>query len=58
MIQLIQDAHVEIHQCTAFLNKQYFPTRYADVHDEGSPLEYYTEKDAEEFINPAFRMLN
>ncbi|BCU67727.1 hypothetical protein HS7_11640 [Sulfolobales archaeon HS-7] len=34
------------------------PSRYPDVYDEGSPFEYYTEKEAEECITRAEKILS
>ncbi|AWS00351.1 HEPN domain-containing protein [Metallosphaera hakonensis] len=54
---LLENPPPDIHQCTTFLDKQYAPSRYPDVYEEGSPYEYYTEKDADECINCANRIL-
>lgn len=58
ILHLIQNPPNEILECVTYLDKQYTPTRYPDVYDEGSPYEYYTEKDAEECINCALKILN
>ena len=34
-----------------FLDRQYIPTRYPDVYPEGSPYEFYTEKNTDGCIN-------
>lgn len=50
---LLENPPEDVLQCAIFLDKQYTPSRYPDVYDEGSPYEYYTQKDAEECINCA-----
>jgi len=55
---LLQDAPIEIAECASYLDRQYAPSRYPDVYDEGAPFEYYSEKDAEECVNCAIKILN
>jgi HEPN domain-containing protein len=55
---LLENPPEDVLQCAIFLDKQYTPSRYPDVYDEGSPYEYYTQKDAEECINCAIKILN
>ncbi|MGC9106518.1 MAG: HEPN domain-containing protein [Thermoprotei archaeon] len=55
---LLENPPTDILQCATFLDKQYVPSRYPDVYPEGSPYEYYTERDAEECINCALKILN
>jgi HEPN domain-containing protein len=43
--------------CGKLLDKLYIPTRYPDVWSEGSPHYYYTERDAEEAIECARRII-
>ncbi len=56
--RLLENPPEDIFQCAVFLDKQYTLSRYPDVYDEGSPYEYYTQKDAEECINCAIKILD
>jgi len=40
------------------LNKYYIPTRYPDVWSEGTPEDYYTEKEAMEAIEYTKNVIN
>ncbi|BDC17686.1 HEPN domain-containing protein [Acidianus sp. HS-5] len=55
---LIQNPPADIFQCATFLDKQYVLTRCPDVYPEGSPYEFYTEKDADDCMNCAVKILN
>jgi Uncharacterized conserved protein related to C-terminal domain of eukaryotic chaperone, SACSIN len=58
VLHLLQDAPGEVVQCAAHLDKHYIPARYPDAYVEGAPYEYYTERDADECLNCALRILN
>ena len=58
IIHLLDNAPADIIQCAAFLDKQYIPSRYPDVYDEGAPFEFYTKRDADECLNCAAKILN
>jgi HEPN domain-containing protein len=58
ILHLLQSAPNEVKQCASYLDRQYIPSRYPDIYDEGAPYEYYTEKDAEECINCALMILS
>jgi HEPN domain-containing protein len=47
----------DVKECALMLDKHYIPTRYPDVFDEGTPMDYYTLKDAENCIKCAERIL-
>ncbi|BBG22855.1 HEPN domain-containing protein [Sulfuracidifex tepidarius] len=58
VLHLIDNPPDNIRQCASYLDKQYTPSRYPDVYDEGSPFEYYTEKEADECISCAEKILS
>ncbi len=41
------DVPDNVKRCILDLDKHYIPSRYPDVFDEGAPLDYYSEEDAE-----------
>lgn len=52
------DVPDEIIKCAQELDKQYIPSRYPDVYDQGIPADYYNEDNAKECINCAKKILN
>lgn len=48
----------DVVKCLQYLDKHYIPSRYPDVYDEGAPMDYYNEEDAERCIQCAERILN
>ncbi|MFB6491018.1 MAG: HEPN domain-containing protein [Thermoproteus sp. AZ2] len=48
----------DLMRCLQYLDKHYIPARYPDVYDEGAPMDYYNEEDAERCIQCAERVLS
>jgi HEPN domain-containing protein len=48
----------EILRFAKILDRHYIPTRYPNAYYEGSPFEFYEEKDAEEAIKSAESIIN
>lgn len=48
----------EVFDLCRYLDKLYVPTRYVDSWSEGVPYEYFAEKDAEEAMEAAERVIS
>jgi len=47
----------DIMNCILELDKHYIPSRYPDVFDEGSPMDYYSVNDGERCLNCARKIV-
>ena len=60
-MESIEEAGIEIPQDILYncieLSKYYISTRYPDVWSEGSPEDYFTEREASEVISKAEEVL-
>jgi len=61
LVESIEEAGIEIPQDILYncieLSKYYISTRYPDVWSEGSPEDYFTEREASEVISKAEEVL-
>lgn len=48
----------DIVKCLQYLDKHYIPSRYPDVYDEGAPMDYYNEEDADRCIHCAENVIS
>jgi HEPN domain-containing protein len=48
----------DIFNCMQSLDRQYIPTRYPDAYDQGAPLDYYNEADAQNCLECARKILS
>jgi len=47
----------DVMNCILELDKHYIPSRYPDVFDEGSPMDYYSVNDGERCLNCARKIV-